>query len=81
MTEPMIRWEQTPTGELGYLGDEHVGTLTEPAPGRFLLHCLLPCERLSETHTPHTSREDAKAFAEHRVISSLMAEVAPPGRI
>lgn len=71
----LIRWETAVSGELGYLGDQHIGTLTEPRPGRFLLHCLLPCAVLAETYTPHITREGAKAFAEHRVGDSLMAEV------
>lgn len=71
----LIRWEQTPTGEQGYLGDQYIGVITEARPGRLLLHCLLLCAARAETHTPHTTREGTKAFAEHRVITSLMAEV------
>jgi hypothetical protein len=71
----LIRWERTPTGERGYLGDEYIGVITEPRPGRLLLRCLLPCAVRTETRTPHITRDGAKAFAEHRVITSLMAAI------
>jgi hypothetical protein len=70
----MIRWEQTPIGEWGYLGDQYIGLISVVGPGGFLLHCILPCEHSAESHTPHTTMKSAKAFAEHRVITSLMAE-------
>jgi hypothetical protein len=75
VSDPAIRWEEWPYGEVGYLGDQCIGVIYDVGGGRLLLHCLLPCDRLTETHTPHTEREDAKAFAEHRVNKSLMAEI------
>jgi hypothetical protein len=71
----MIHWVKSQDGaERGYLAGEYVGVITEVTRG-LLLHCLLPCWRSTETTTPHKTPEDAKAFAEHRVIESLMAEV------
>lgn len=76
----LIRWEERPDGEAGYLGDQYIGEISETDhPGHLLLHCLLPCTVRQETHTPHTTREGAKAFAEGRVIASLMAEISPNG--
>lgn len=76
--QPLINWCMRVFGETGYLGNQYIGTIYEVGEGRFLMHCILPCEALPETCSPHTSREDAKAFAERRVITSLMAAVRPP---